>query len=139
MNTSKPLRFTLPSNRLQAPSQLHVTKTASVERNPDFQQMTLPLVELGRGERVIKHTRLEAQSARGAWYELFLIKVPNGFHIEKISGAPGCGRHNKETWFRRHLQEAERKFDRILTDKTNPARRSPRKYAVVGSLGAQSG
>lgn len=109
-----------------------VATLRSVEKNPDFQQMELPL-ELGKGEQVLMHTRLEAPSSkRCAWYELFLIKAANGFLIEKHSGASGCGRQ-KETWFRRHRIDAEKKFSKIVTDKINPARRSPRIYSVVTS------
>lgn len=104
----------------------------SVEINPDL-QMELPL-ELGKGEQVLVHTRLEAPSSkRCAWYELFLIEAANGFLIEKHSGAKGCSGRQKETWFRRHRIDAERKFSKIVTDKTNPARRSPRIYSVVTS------
>ena len=86
---------------------------------------------LERGERVIKHARLVAPSTRSAWYELFLVSVPHGFLVSKISGATGQGKQ-KETWFRRHIEEAEKKYNGIIMDKTNPLRRSPRKYTIAG-------
>ena len=103
-----------------------------VEKNGDFIQMELPLdITIGRGESVLKHSRLEAPSAKGAWYELFMVKIPHGYLVEKVSGAAGCGRQ-RESWFRREKTDAEKKFDRIVADKTNPDRRSPRKYNLVG-------
>jgi hypothetical protein len=105
-----------------------------IEKNGDFRQLDLPLdIELGKGERILKHTRLLAQSAKCAWYELYLVRLPHGYLIEKISGAQGCGRQ-RETWFRRHQPDAEKKFEKIISDKTNPDRRSPRKYTVVGPI-----
>ena len=84
---------------------------------------------LEKGERVLKHTRLIAESSRSAWYELYLVRLPHGFLVSKISGATGQGKL-KETWFRRQMTEAESKFDKIVLDKTNPLRRSPRKYVI---------
>jgi hypothetical protein len=57
-----------------------------VEENCDFQQIALPL-DLGTGEQVLQRVRLEAESAFGAWYELYLVVTPNGFLIEKHSGS----------------------------------------------------
>lgn len=100
----------------------------TIIHNSDYQQLQLPL-DLGAGEHVLKRARLVAQSIRSAWYELYLIESANGYLIEKHSGATGCGRQ-KETWFRRQLKDAEQKYMKILTDKINPARRSPRKYII---------
>jgi len=101
-----------------------------VEENCDFQQITLPL-DLGSGEQVLQRVRLEAESAFGAWYELYLVVTPNGFLIEKHSGSTHSLSRQKETWFRRTLPDAERKYTQILTSKLNQKRRSPRKYTVV--------
>ncbi len=107
-----------------------MAQTVRVEENSDFQQIALPL-DLGSGEHVLQRIRLEAESARGAWYELYLVGTPSGFLIEKHSGS-ACGlSRQKETWFRRNLPDAERKYTQILTNKLNQKRRSPRKYKVV--------
>lgn len=107
-----------------------MARTARVDENADFQQLELPL-ELGSGEQILQRIRLEAESVRGAWYELYLVKSPNGFLIEKHSGS-SCGHgRQKETWFRRTLPEAERKYSLILNSKLNQKRRNPRKYQVV--------
>jgi hypothetical protein len=111
-------------------------KTAQVlEKISDFQQMDLPLV-LGKGEKVLLRTRLVADSALGAWYELYLVGIPHGYLIEKHSGVSTSHGRQKEIWFRRNLTEAERKFSKIIDDKINPLRRSPRKYRVVTTMSA---
>lgn len=107
-----------------------MAQNAYVEKNADFQQMNLPL-ELNAGEQVLQQIRLEAESVRSAWYELYLVRTPNGFLIEKHSGSLLGHSRQKETWFRRTLCDAERKYSQILSNKLNPKRRSPRKYMVV--------
>ena len=86
-----------------------------------------------REERILMSVRLEAESALGAWYELALVVTKIGYLIEKHSGAQGRG-HQVETWFRRDFAEAEKKYSNILAAKTNPKRRSPRKYRIVKEL-----
>ena len=101
-----------------------------VEENSDFQQIALPL-NLCIGEHVLQRTRLEADSTLGAWYELYLVDTPSGFLIEKHSGSSHSLSRHKETWFRRTLPDAERKYSQILNSKLNQKRHSPRKYKVV--------
>lgn len=84
------------------------------------------------GRTVIMRSRLEADSAHKAWYELVLISINEGYLVEKVSGAVGHANHS-EIWFRSDFDEAEKKFKRIIADKTNPNRKSPRKYHVVNS------
>jgi hypothetical protein len=107
-----------------------MAQTARVEDNCDFQQISLPL-DLAIGEQVLQRIRLEAESALGAWYELYLVVTPNGFLIEKHSGSARGLSRQKETWFRRTLPDAERKYTQILSSKLNQKRSSPRKYKVV--------
>ena len=109
------------------------TALVIVEENTDFQQMELPL-DLGKGEKVLQRTRLVAESARQAWYELYLIRIPHGFLIEKHSGITNSPSRQKETWFRRDQAAAENKFFGIIKDKLNPERKSPRKYRVVETM-----
>jgi len=96
--------------------------------NPDFRQMSL--FSEDRDEKILMRVRLESNSVLGAWYELSLVATKIGFLIEKHSGAHGRGRQ-LETWFRRDIVGAEKKYSRILADKVNPKRKSPRKYYVV--------
>ena len=107
-----------------------MAQTVRVEENCDFQQIPLP-VELGSGEHILRHIRLEAESVFGAWYELYLVETQSGFLIEKHSGSNRCSNRQKETWFRRSLPDAERKYTQILNSKLNQKRRSPRKYKVT--------
>jgi hypothetical protein len=107
-------------------------QTVRVDENCDFQQIALPL-DLRIGEHVLQRTRLEADSALGAWYELYLVITPNGFLIEKHSGSSRSLNRQKETWFRRSLPDAKRKYSQILNNKLNHSRRSPRKYKVVNN------
>lgn len=104
--------------------------TVRIEENCDFQQIALPL-DLGCGEHVLQRTRLEAESSRDAWYELYLVATPSGFLIEKHSGSSHSPSRHKEIWFRRTFPDAERKYIQILNGKLNQQRRSPRKYKVV--------
>lgn len=107
-----------------------MAQTVQVEENSDFQQIALPL-DLASGEHILQRIRLEAESAFGAWYELYLVVTPNGFLVEKHSGSSHRLNRQKETWFRRTLPDAERKYSQILNMKLNQKRRSPRKYKVV--------
>ena len=107
------------------------------EKNGDFSQMELPL-ELGKGEKVLQHARLVAASTKGAWYELYLVGIPHGFLIEKHSGVSNSPGRQKETWFRRNLVDAENKYFKIIKDKLNPERKSPRKYRVDDSVPASA-
>lgn len=109
-----------------------MTQSVRVEENCDFQQIALP-IDLGSGEHILQRIRLEADSLRSAWYELYLIVTPSGFLIEKHSGSSIGHSRLKETWFRRFLPEAKRKYTQILNNKLNHNRRSPRKYKVVNN------
>jgi|GEM_PF-2764951 len=109
-----------------------MAQNVRVEENSDFQQITLPL-ELGFGEQILQSIRLEAESLFGAWYELYLVLTPSGYLIEKHSGSARGLSRQKETWFRRRLPDAERKYSQILNSKLNQKRRSPRKYKVVNN------
>jgi hypothetical protein len=107
-----------------------VIKTVRVDENCDFQQIALPL-DLAIGEHILQRIRLEADSELSAWYELYLVVTQSGFLIEKHSGSSRSNSRLKETWFRRTLPEAKRKYSQILSLKLNHKRRSPRKYKVV--------
>lgn len=104
-----------------------------IEENNDLQQIELPL-DLGSGEHIQQHIRLEAESTFGAWYELYLVVTPGGYLIEKHSGSSRGFSRQKEIWFRRTLSEAERKYSQILNSKLNQKRRNPRRYKVVEKL-----
>jgi hypothetical protein len=76
---------------------------------------------------------LEADNEVGAWYELYLILVPNGFLIEMHTGSlRGHGRL-KETWLLRSLPDAKRKYSQIFSCKLPHKRRDFRKYNFVSN------
>ena len=79
--------------------------------------------------RVLSFTRLKAESPRNAFYDLALIRISEGFLVRKESGCNGKMIH-RETWFRETLEEASRLYQGIIQEKTDPLRRSPRKYRV---------
>lgn len=107
-----------------------MVNNARLDLNTDFQQVALPL-DLAFGEHIIQRIRLEAESELGAWYELYLVVTPSGFLIEKHSGSARSFSRQKETWFRRTLPEAKRKYSQILSCKLNHNRRNQRKYKVA--------
>jgi hypothetical protein len=106
-----------------------------VDRNSDFQQIALPL-DLAIGEHVLQHSRLEADSQPSAWYELYLVVTPQGFLIEKHSGSLMQPDRLKETWFRRSLREAKRKYSQIFSFKLNQTRKKHGKYKVMNDENA---
>lgn len=79
---------------------------------------------------VLRMSRLVAASPRRAFYELRLEQIGVRFLVAKSSGA---GRRvlDERTWDFGSLEEAGKFYDRKLREKTNPGRRSPRKYAVA--------
>ncbi len=79
--------------------------------------------------QVLSTARLKARSPRQAFYDLSLVRIKDGFLVRKESGANGRVTH-RETWFRPTLEEASKLYQNIIQEKTNPARRSPRKYRL---------
>lgn len=99
----------------------------------DMSELQLSLFATTNDERMIMRSRLESDStANKPFYELALIAIRGGFLIEKHSGSD-IGGLNVEIWFRRSLDAAEKKYGQILSEKINPARKSPRKYHLVYS------
>jgi hypothetical protein len=101
-----------------------------VEGGAVMGESQLSLFNVTNDERMIMRSRLESDSTQRAWYELALIAIRGGFLIEKHSGSDSGGL-NVEIWFRRSLDAAEKKYGQILHEKTNPERKSPRKYHLV--------
>jgi len=78
----------------------------------------------------IKEVYLKANSPRDAFYILSIRKISEGYLVCKQSGANGKVYH-KEAWFRETLEEAESFFKKKILKKTDPNRKSIRKYRVV--------
>ena len=79
---------------------------------------------------VIKEVKLEADSPRRAFYVLRLEKISGGYLVSKESGGNGRVFH-RQAWFRQSFDEADRFFLRIVKQKTDPGRKSERKYRLV--------
>ena len=81
-------------------------------------------------KEVLRSTSLRAESPKRAFYNLVIIKITDGYLVRKESGAGSKVLH-REAWFRETHEEALKLYEKILREKTNPKRRSPRKYTVV--------
>ena len=77
----------------------------------------------------MKSARLKAKSPREAFYRLDLLKITDGYLIRQESGA-GQRILHREIWFRDSIEEASRLYHKIIERKTDPHRRSPRKYTI---------
>lgn len=66
-------------------------------------------------------------SPRQAFYHLWLEQTPHCFRVGKVSGAGGRVWH-RQTWEFATLAQAEALFWKRLLEKTNPVRRSRRRY-----------
>lgn len=84
-------------------------------------------------KELISSTKLKAKSPRNAFYHLSIFRITDGYIIKKESGAGEKVLHT-ETWYRESWEEALKLYSRILREKTNPERRSPRKYQIISEL-----
>lgn len=85
-----------------------------------------------RHKTVLKKANLVAHSPHNAFYLLTLEKITDGYIVRKESGGNGVVL-NREAWYRENIGDAEKLFLRILKEKTNPNRKSRRKYVVEPS------
>jgi hypothetical protein len=69
---------------------------------------------------------------RPVYYNLWLEEFMGRYRVRKESGIAGC-KPDRRSWSYDTFDDAEKEFDRKLKSKTNPFRRSPRKYAVAGN------
>jgi len=83
--------------------------------------------------RELKRISLQANSPKKAFYVLILDRVPGGYQVRKESGGNGCVFH-RSAWFKKTLNEAECLFSKIVSEKTNPARKSRRVYWSMGQM-----
>jgi len=80
----------------------------------------------------LKTIELIANSPQKAFYILHLEKITDGYLVTKESGGKGKVL-NRESWFRETMDAAEKLFSKIVREKTNPARKSQRKYRPVNT------
>lgn len=76
---------------------------------------------------ILKMTELEADSPKRAFYRLMIEECQGAWAVVKESGAAGKVL-DRRRWVMESAEKAVAKYDRILRDKLNPARGSPRKY-----------
>lgn len=83
------------------------------------------------GPDIVKKAYLMApESRRQAFYTLWIETAKDGYRVWRESG--GMGKvWQRQAWEFSSLEEAERFFNRRIKNKTNPERKSKRKYRVV--------
>jgi hypothetical protein len=90
--------------------------------------------QLTTGPEVIKNAHLMvSQNMRQTFYTIWIENHHGTFQVHKASGAKGRV-WDRRMWEFASLEEAERLFSRRITEKTNPNRRSVRKYRFVHLL-----
>jgi len=82
---------------------------------------------------IIRNINLVSDSPKKAFYRLWLENCLGQYCVRKESGGQSNKTLNRRQWQFDSLPEAERFFDRKLREKTNPARKSPRKYRAEKS------
>lgn len=76
---------------------------------------------------------LQADSPKKAFYRIMIEECQGSYSVIKESGCLGKVM-DRRRWDQPNLDKALRKFNRILKEKLNPARGSPRKYERVRSM-----
>jgi len=76
---------------------------------------------------VIKSALLKANSPRDAFYRLWLEHDDDVYAIRKESGS-GKRVQDRRRWVFQDYDKALRFYERRIQEKTNPERKSPRKY-----------
>lgn len=79
---------------------------------------------------ILRWVELEADSPKKAFYRLMLEEDQGRYRIIKESGCYGKVMDRRE-WAIPTVEKALHRFNKILKDKLNPARGSPRKYKRV--------
>jgi hypothetical protein len=80
--------------------------------------------------KVLKNVHLVVlNTLRKTFYSIQIEEADGVFRVLKVSGALGKV-WDKRTWEFSTLDEAERHFNRRIKEKTDPERRSPRKYSI---------
>jgi len=90
-----------------------------------------PMISLETSEpKVLKNAHLVVlNTPRKTFYSIRLEECRGMFRVLKVSGALGRV-WDKRTWEFSTFDEAERHFNRRIREKTDPERRSPRKYSI---------
>jgi len=82
------------------------------------------------GPKVVKNVHLVVSNTpRQTFYSIWIEEHHGTFRVHKASGAQGRV-WDERVWEFASLDEAERLFNRRVKEKTDPNRRSPRKYRI---------
>ncbi|MFZ0931352.1 MAG: hypothetical protein WAN11_22295 [Syntrophobacteraceae bacterium] len=82
------------------------------------------------GEKVLKNAHLVVlNTPRQTFYSIRIEDHHGTFRVCKVSGARGKV-WDKRVWEFSTFGEAEALFNRRIKEKTDPGRRSPRKYSI---------
>ncbi len=76
---------------------------------------------------------VDHNSPRQAFYRIWIEEIVGDIRIVKESGAKGRVL-DRRVWPYQDLQEAEKEYHRRIKAKTNPERKSPRKYQLINSI-----
>lgn len=76
---------------------------------------------------------LVADSPKNAFYRIWIESDAGNYAVLKESGIMGRVL-DKRTWPKEDLDQARKLFDQRIKSKTNPDRKSPRKYTMVYSV-----
>ena len=86
------------------------------------------------GPKVVKNVHLVvSNTTRQTFYSIWIEENHGTFRVHKASGARGRV-WDERVWEFASLDEAERLFNRRVKEKTDPNRRSPRKYRIKDLL-----
>jgi hypothetical protein len=72
------------------------------------------------------------ESPKQAFYKIWLNQASGKFKVLKESGASAVVL-DRRSWEFEDLEAAEKFYNRQIKQKTNPLRKSPRKYKLVGT------
>ncbi len=89
-----------------------------------FEQLNLFTV------RVDSAYLVAADSPRKAFYRIWIEDTGGHYNVVKESGAKGRVL-DRRVWPCQDIQEAEKAYHRRIRAKTNPDRKSPRKYQLI--------
>ena len=78
----------------------------------------------------IRKVKLQADSAKKAWWQLELLELNGEYFIKKQSGIPGKVLDTRK-WPQSDLKRAIMTYNRKVKAKLNPKRKSPRKYQIT--------
>ena len=93
----------------------------------------LKLRQLSIFPEIVCSAYLVAESPKSAFYRIWIEADAGIYTVLKESGIKGRVL-DKRAWPHETLDQARKLFDRQIKSKTNPERKSPRKYTMVYNI-----